>query len=547
MLPETDPRRLTLLRRRAQALVSAGRPGDACAVLRQVLAVLGPDAVAERAEATVMLAGQLAVWTQQPDEARRLLHAERVALSGLEPGLRAGLDLASAEVHAEFGDHAGSEALADRACAEARAAGDRVLEAAAAARAADAAHCRLRGEDPGALAAVDAKIAAAAALVQALPDDRVAQRLSMLVALGIAQTFTGRLRAASATVERGLGLARSTGQGLFAPAFVAGRGLIAEFEGRFDVAEACAEEVLESALLSENAQVAYWASISSSSIALARGQVEAALAHAQVAWELVGTRPCSQVGFSVADARLAAGDPNGALAALDAFEWVSPQLWTFDRVRAAEVAVRVLLALGRVQEAAALARRAPAEGGGRRSGVFGAVLAHADAVVRLAQGEPAEAARMARGGIAAAGEASAPVWGARCRILLGEALLAAGRTADARRELRAAAAELEARGAWGYRDAALRLLRRLGDRPRSAAAAPTGDVPLAALTPRERQVAALVADGQTNAQIAARLQISESTVEKHVSRALGKLGMSTRAGLIRGAFRDGATQGSGVV
>ena len=42
-----------------------------------------------------------------------------------------------------------------------------------------------------------------------------------------------------------------------------------------------------------------------------------------------------------------------------------------------------------------------------------------------------------------------------------------------------------------------------------------------------------MADGQTNAQIAARLHVSESTVEKHVSRVLAKLGLSTRAGVVR--------------
>jgi DNA-binding NarL/FixJ family response regulator len=46
-------------------------------------------------------------------------------------------------------------------------------------------------------------------------------------------------------------------------------------------------------------------------------------------------------------------------------------------------------------------------------------------------------------------------------------------------------------------------------------------------------VAALVADGQTNAQIALRLHLSESTVEKHVSRVLAKLGLSSRAGVVR--------------
>ena len=37
--------------------------------------------------------------------------------------------------------------------------------------------------------------------------------------------------------------------------------------------------------------------------------------------------------------------------------------------------------------------RAPAEGGGRRTGIFAAILAHADAAVLLAQGAPSEAAR----------------------------------------------------------------------------------------------------------------------------------------------------------
>jgi DNA-binding NarL/FixJ family response regulator len=158
--------------------------------------------------------------------------------------------------------------------------------------------------------------------------------------------------------------------------------------------------------------------------------------------------------------------------------------------------------------------------------------------VLLARGDAEEAARVALSGAAAAAEAPAPVWGARCRTLAGEALLAAGRRDDARRELRAAAAELERCGAWGYRDAALRVLRRLGDRPRPAAAVRTGDGPLAALSPREREVAALVADGQTNAQIAARLHLSESTVGKHVSRVLGKLGMSSRTGVAALLARD---------
>jgi DNA-binding NarL/FixJ family response regulator len=48
------------------------------------------------------------------------------------------------------------------------------------------------------------------------------------------------------------------------------------------------------------------------------------------------------------------------------------------------------------------------------------------------------------------------------------------------------------------------------------------------LTPREREVLALVADGRTNRQIAERLFISDSTAGVHVSNILGKLGVGTR-------------------
>lgn len=48
---------------------------------------------------------------------------------------------------------------------------------------------------------------------------------------------------------------------------------------------------------------------------------------------------------------------------------------------------------------------------------------------------------------------------------------------------------------------------------------------LAALTPREREVLALVAEGRTNRGIARRLWLTERTVETHVASILGKLGI----------------------
>jgi DNA-binding NarL/FixJ family response regulator len=54
----------------------------------------------------------------------------------------------------------------------------------------------------------------------------------------------------------------------------------------------------------------------------------------------------------------------------------------------------------------------------------------------------------------------------------------------------------------------------------------TGD-PIAALTPREREVLALMAEGRTNVGIARRLWLTERTVETHVGSILAKLGLAT--------------------
>jgi DNA-binding NarL/FixJ family response regulator len=51
---------------------------------------------------------------------------------------------------------------------------------------------------------------------------------------------------------------------------------------------------------------------------------------------------------------------------------------------------------------------------------------------------------------------------------------------------------------------------------------------LSELTPREREVAELIARGYTNPQIAATLTITRETTKSHVSNILSKLGVSSR-------------------
>ncbi len=60
-----------------------------------------------------------------------------------------------------------------------------------------------------------------------------------------------------------------------------------------------------------------------------------------------------------------------------------------------------------------------------------------------------------------------------------------------------------------------------------------------ALTPRERQILQLVAEGHTSAEIAAKLGISPRTVEVHRANLLHKLGLRTQTDVIRYAIRRG--------
>jgi DNA-binding CsgD family transcriptional regulator len=76
--------------------------------------------------------------------------------------------------------------------------------------------------------------------------------------------------------------------------------------------------------------------------------------------------------------------------------------------------------------------------------------------------------------------------------------------------------------------------RLWGERTRAELARIAGRAPSAGeLTPVERRVASLVADGKTNREVAAALYLSERTIEGHLSHVYGKLGVRSRTELAR--------------
>lgn len=121
-------------------------------------------------------------------------------------------------------------------------------------------------------------------------------------------------------------------------------------------------------------------------------------------------------------------------------------------------------------------------------------------------------------------------WIGSLRSALAASLLALGQRDQARREIRRALDEDLARWPGVRRDRALQLARRLEGANRTA----EGE-----LTHREREVAALLVGGVTNAQLAERLYISPRTAAVHVSNILTKLGLQSRAEIAAWAVRNG--------
>lgn len=74
------------------------------------------------------------------------------------------------------------------------------------------------------------------------------------------------------------------------------------------------------------------------------------------------------------------------------------------------------------------------------------------------------------------------------------------------------------------------------DAPANQTVPPPAPGNIEPLTPRETQIARLVADGYVNKEIASKLSISEWTVSTHMRRIFAKLGVETRAAMVLRCF-----------
>jgi DNA-binding CsgD family transcriptional regulator len=117
---------------------------------------------------------------------------------------------------------------------------------------------------------------------------------------------------------------------------------------------------------------------------------------------------------------------------------------------------------------------------------------------------------------------------ARTHLLFGEWLRRESRPADAREELRAAHSLFVDFGSESYAERARIELRATGERTRRRSLDSSDR-----LTPQEARAAHLVAQGATNAEIAAQMFVSPSTVEYHLHKVFRKLGIRSRTQLAK--------------
>lgn len=130
----------------------------------------------------------------------------------------------------------------------------------------------------------------------------------------------------------------------------------------------------------------------------------------------------------------------------------------------------------------------------------------------------------------------------RTQLLFGEWLRRRRRPSEAREQLRDALQRLEGCGGAAWAERAAVELRAAGTAGPVRDGAPPADA-LSRLTPHQRRVADLVAQGGTNREVAHRLSVSARTVEHHLRQVFVVLGVRSRVELTRLVLARGAPPG----
>jgi ATP/maltotriose-dependent transcriptional regulator MalT len=531
LMPDTAPvpERIALLATMARALAASGRFEDARAALLECIAIAPPEPAALRVDLIVGCAGVEQLLSRLEEADGRLTRA----LAELPPEPSPPVATLLIELTAIATARTRSEeaaAYGARALEIARATGDRTLVAAAAATLAFA-------EATGsAITDAERHRSEAAELIDAMPDDELASRVSAIGELARAELYLDRFSQATAHVERGIAIARATAQGQLFPVLVPLLGWLRTTSGRLDEAAELLDGAIEAARVAHNEQALAWTLFNRAVTALHAGELDDA-----VAWAAEGAGVAGGDGMLACFtglvhgmALIERGDPRRGVGSMTASAGGPglPHAGGGWNAYFLEWLVRGLLAAGRPEDARRAVERARAVA--EETGLALAATAADRAAARLAgeSGDAERAAELAAASTRSADALGAPIEAGLSRIVAGRALAQAGEPHRAAAELERAATDFDRAGAVRYRAAADRELRRLGA-TRHRRTRPGWGSGLASLTERELEVARLIVDRRTNAEIAAELFLSQKTVESHVRNLFHKLGVASRVDVAR--------------
>jgi len=526
-------RRARLLSEGASALISAGAYEDSLVSLQEALSL----ASAEKAETRAELIARLAYARRRsggPFDSRVVLGQALESLA--HPDARAGLSV-QVELAIDrlwHGELAPTRELTKHLASVARERDDPQMISLAAALSS------LANSSEAHIEEALADLAEAQKAYTTLRDDQLAERIYIAFYVSLAALRLEHADDALALVDRGLDLARMTGQAatVIPWSAVSARALL--LKGRVRDATATAATAIDAAGLARNDWRTIWALEADALAAYWAGDAERALASAR---EMVGGSQRTHQFLSgpasvqLSGALYGAGDYDsaaGELIPLDAEP--TRRLLDLNAAHGWDLLVRTQIARGNSDGAAKAATRALARA---RFAGLPCQLATAlccEAAVSLALGDPCAADRSAAEAQGVAETAGNPLLAASARALRGRALASDGKREEALGELEGAERALSECGAVREADATARELRRMGARVRRVR--PRRGRGLAALTSRESEVANHVTMGESNREIAAVLFLSEKTIESHLVRIYAKLGVHSRSALTAIVVRE---------